>query len=55
MTRVFFAMVACAAMLTMGAQITTKVPVPSGKILVAECDGPLPQPCSPPCPGNDNA
>ena len=47
MTRLFFAVAACAAVLTLS-QPTTKVPVPAaGHVLIADDSGPLPPPCEP--------
>jgi hypothetical protein len=52
MTRVYFAIAACAAILSL-AHATTKVPVPSAeKVLMADDGGPLPPPCQPDPPSN---
>jgi hypothetical protein len=52
MTRVFFAIAACAVMLSF-AQPSIKVPVPTGGIvLLADDGGPLPPPCEPDLPPN---
>jgi hypothetical protein len=56
MKRMFLAIAACASILTVASQAATKVPVRAVvKVLLAECDGPLPLPPCCPSPNDDGS